>query len=104
MNMLWRLQAGQWMVGWLPHSRILRQSCAIEVWKPLMTGIFASRVTTQPALTPFLNAHRAIPLSQSGRGTKNYGLVTLLPTWEKGLGDEGQTLVHLSYGRCDDYL
>jgi hypothetical protein len=27
-------------------------------------------VTTQPALTPFLNAHRAIPLSRSGRGAK----------------------------------
>jgi hypothetical protein len=43
-------------------------------------------VTTPPALTPFLNAHRAIPLSQSGRGAKNYGLVPLLPTGEKGLG------------------
>jgi hypothetical protein len=40
-------------------------------------------VTTQPALTPFLNAHRAIPLSQSGRGVKTCS-VPLFPTWEKG--------------------
>ena len=46
----------------------------------------------EASYTPFLNALWAIPLSQSGRGAKARS-VPLLPQWEKGLGDEGKSLV-----------